>query len=246
MNRRRADMVRRADSIRGVVLVACVAATLGGCASPGAGTSQAPLPVDPTGSPHATLRIAQQRVSGEPLFLLVAQELPPTRKTLALAITVSSAAVPPRVIPDLALIGERRPSPVPPRTALLRVRKPVGSIYFASAGSRVGPAASPAVAAAVASAARANRLVLTAFGDPHGTLEVNHRLAERRAGSVAAALEARGVDPGQLIVLSRPQCCAREPLPEREAAPYRRVDIEILTRRTVLSEERGDDPQHES
>jgi hypothetical protein len=190
------------------------------------------------------LRIAQQRVGGEPTFLLVAQDFTPTRKTLA-PLAPSEAAVPPMIVPLTS--GDRgsdssRASP----TALARVRKPVGSVYFVSAASRLSAAASPTVAAAAAAAGRADRLVLTAYTDPYGALDLNRRLAELRAGSVAAALEARGVDAAQVIVLSRPQCCARQPLPERDAAPYRRVDIEILTQRTVLSEERGDDPQHHS
>jgi outer membrane protein OmpA-like peptidoglycan-associated protein len=122
----------------------------------------------------------------------------------------------------------------------------VGAVYFAAAGSRVSAAALPTVAAAVARAGRADRFVLTSYTDPYGPPEFNRQLADRRAESVATALTARGVEPAQLIVRSRPQCCATQPLSEREAAPYRRVDIEILTHRAVLSEERGHGPQPHS
>ena len=122
----------------------------------------------------------------------------------------------------------------------------MGSVYFASAASQVSAAALPTVAAAVARAGRADRFVLTAYTDPYGSPELNRRLAELRAESVAAALAVRGVDPARVVVLRRPQCCAVQPLPERDAAPYRRVDIEILTHRAVLSEERSHDPQPHS
>ena len=81
---------------------------------------------------------------------------------------------------------------------------------------------------------------------PRGSLELKRRLPDLRAESFMGALAARGVDPAQVTVLSRPQCGVAQPLPEREAAPYRRVDIEILTHRAVRSEERGDGPQHHS
>jgi outer membrane protein OmpA-like peptidoglycan-associated protein len=203
-----------------------------------------PLPVE-LAAPRAPIRrIAQQRVGGEPTFLLVAHEIPPTRKTLA-PVVASEAVVPQAVVPLASNGRANDPSPAA-GIAPTRVRKPVGSVYFAFAASRLSDAASRTVAAAAAAAARADRLVLTAYTDPYGALELNRRLAELRAGSVAAALEVRGVDPAQVIVLSRPQCCARHSLPERDAAPYRRVDIEILTQRIVLSEERGDDPQQHS
>jgi outer membrane protein OmpA-like peptidoglycan-associated protein len=189
-------------------------------------------------------RITQQKIGGEPTFLIVAEESPPTRKTLA----ASDSLIEP-VLQEIApvTLSDRttEASPVP-RTAPARLRKPVGSVYFAVAVSRLSAAASPIVAAAAASAARTDRLVLTAYTDPHGSLELNRRIADLRAESVTAALGARGVDPAQVIVLSRPQCCARQPLPERDAAPYRRVDIEILTHRALLSDERGDGTQHHS
>jgi outer membrane protein OmpA-like peptidoglycan-associated protein len=115
----------------------------------------------------------------------------------------------------------------------------VGTVYFTSAGIQVSAAALRTVAAAIARTGRTDRLVLTAYTDPYGSAELNRRLAALRAKSVAAVLTARGVEAAQVIVLSRPQCCATQPLPEREAAPYRRVDIEILTHRAVLSEEPG-------
>jgi outer membrane protein OmpA-like peptidoglycan-associated protein len=128
----------------------------------------------------------------------------------------------------------------------MRVREPVGTVYFTFAGAQVSAAALLTVAAAVARAGRADRFVLTAYTDPYGSVELNRRLAALRAESVTAALAVRGVDPAQVVVLSRPQCCAVQPLPERDAALYRRVDIEILTHRAVLSEERGHGPQPHS
>jgi len=122
----------------------------------------------------------------------------------------------------------------------------VGAVYFGLAGTRLNPEATPTVAAAAGRAGRGDRLILTAYTDPWGTLAENRRLAAQRANAVADALTARGIDPAQVIVISRPQCCARRPLPERDAAGYRRVDIEILTHRRVLSGERSDDAQTHS
>ena len=189
-------------------------------------------------------RITQQKIGGEPTFLIVGEESPPTRKTLAASDSLIEPVLQ-TIAPATLSDRTTEASPVP-RTAPARLRKPVGSVYFAVAVSRLSAAASPIVAAAAASAGRADRLVLTAYTDPYGSPELNRRLADLRAESVTAALGARGVDPAQVIVLSRPQCCARQPLPERDAAPYRRVDIEILTHRAVLSEERGDGTQHNS
>ena len=61
-------------------------------------------------------------------------------------------------------------------------------MYFASAASRVDPAALPIVAAAAGRVGRADRVVLTAYTDPYGTQDENRRLAERRAESVTAVL----------------------------------------------------------
>jgi outer membrane protein OmpA-like peptidoglycan-associated protein len=115
----------------------------------------------------------------------------------------------------------------------------VGTVHFTPGGSHVNARELRAVAAAVARIGRADRLVLTAHTDPSGSLAQNRRLAALRADSVVAALAARGLDPAQVIVLSRPRCGAARPLPERDAAQYRRVDIERLTQRATLSEEPG-------
>ena len=234
--------------------MAFVGGLLAGCASPHtpstAPHSQAaqkiPLPAEFAASRTGTWRITQQRVGGDRAFRLVAHELPPTPKTLAPGdgpIAPNATAIPRSAAPVTSSDRTNESSPMP-RTARARMREPAGSVYFATAASRLSAAASPTVAAAAARAGRADRLVLTAYTDPYGPLELNRRLAELRAESVTAALAARGVDPAQVIVLSRPQCCATQPLPEQSAAPYRRVDIEILTHRRVLSEERGDGAQH--
>ena len=240
---------RRALVLR-VALIACAGGLLGGCASrtptpaPVQAVQRTPPPAGLAATRTGARRITQQRIGGEPTFLVVAEESPPTRKTLAASDSLIAPvlqSVAPVALSDRATEGSRIP-----HTAPARLRKPVGSVYFAAAVSRLSAAASPIVAAAAASAGRADRLVLTAYTDPYGSPELNRRLADLRAESVTAALGARGVDPAQVIVLSRPQCCARQPLAERDAAPYRRVDIEILTHRAVLSEERGDGTQHHS
>ena len=249
-------MTHRCTSIRRTALLASVGGLLAGCASPHTPAPEtrsqaaqgASLFTELAARQASTWRIAQRRVGGESAFLLVAQELPPSPKTLApvdAPVTPSAMVAPPTGVP---LSSDDRASEAGrvARAAPARLRKPVGSVYFASSASRLSAAASPTVAAAAASAGRADRLVLTAYTDPYGSLELNRRLADLRAESVTAALGARGVDPAQVIVLSRPQCCARQPLPERDAAPYRRVDIEILTQRAVLSKERGDDPEDHS
>lgn len=195
---------------------------------------------------QAPVRIVQQRAGGAANFVLGADEPQPTPKTLA--------GVGQPVSPEVAQVGvsarrtaiAQTPQEIPPRAVPARVREPIGSVYFASAASRVDPAALPIVAAAAGRVARADRVVLTAYTDPNGTQDENRRLAERRAESVTAVLADRGVDRAQVVVLSRPQCCARQPLPERDAAPYRRVDIEILTHRLVRSEASRNDPQQHS
>lgn len=194
-------------------------------------------------STQAPVRIVQQRARGAATFVLGADEPLPTPKTLA--------GVNQPVSPEVAQVGvparrtaiAQTPQEIPLRAVPARVREPIGSVYFASAASRVDPAALPIVAAAAGRVARADRVVLTAYTDPYGTQDENRRLAERRAESVTAVLADRGVDRAQVVVLSRPQCCARQPLPERDAALYRRVDIEILTHQLVRSEASGNDPQ---
>ena len=238
-----------------LAIAASIAVLLAGCATPQARSpdqlSQSPprrSPLgDPGGSRPVAWRIAQQRIGTDSTFLLVATELRPTPKTLAAGgdpLAPRAMAVPASVASSASARGLAVEPTRAPHAVQTRVREPVGSVYFAPAGARVSPAALPTVATAVARTGRADRLVLTAYTDPYGSLELNRRLADLRAESVTAALAARGVDPAQVIVLSRPQCCATQPLPDYSAAPYRRVDIEILTHRRVLSEERSDDAQH--
>ena len=246
---------RRRSRVWLPVIAACVGVLLAGCASPHA-RSPGPQPQPPQrqmlpadmGAWHAgALRIAQQRTGGESAFRLVAIEPRPTPKTLAadpLPVAPRAKAGPTAAsVTSVAAAMEASPAP---RAAPTRVREPVGSVYFPSAGSQVSTSGLPTVAAAIARAGRADRLVLTAYTDPYGPLDLNRRLADLRAESVATALTARGVEPAQLIVRSRPQCCATQPLPEREAAPYRRVDIEILTHRAVHAEERAHAPHPNS
>ena len=113
-------------------------------------------------------------------------------------------------------------------------------MYFAVAETRLRESALPTVAAAARRTGRSDRLVLTAYTDPRGTLRENARLAESRADSVTSALVNQGIDPAQVIVMSRPQCCVAATEREREYASYRRVDIEILTTDKHASEEGGD------
>ena len=250
------QMSHRRPWFRRTAFMACAGGLLAGCASPhtpstaphSQATQKIPLPAELAASRTGTWRITQQRVGGDRAFLLVAHELPPTPKTLAAGDgpIAPNATVGPRSAAPVTSSDRTNESSRMPRTARARMREPAGSVYFATAASRLSAAASPTVAAAAARAGRADRLVLTAYTDPYGSLELNRRLADLRAESVTAALGARGVDPARVIVLSRPQCCARQPLPERDAAPYRRVDIEILTHRAAVSEERGDGPQHHS
>lgn len=237
-------------------IAASVAVLLVGCASPHVrAPEQVSQPAqtlavltDLGASGAGTLRIAQQRVGNHAAFRLVAAELPPTPKTLAdrgRASAAHATVAPATAPPGASTARAAEPARVS-RTLQARVREPVGSVYFASAGSQVSAAALPMVAAAVARAGRSDRVVLTAYTDPYGTRDENRRLAERRAEAVTTALAARGVDRAQVVVLSRPQCCVAQPLPERDAAPYRRVDIELLTHRAVLSEEPSHGLQHSS
>lgn len=220
-----------------------VAMVLGGCAS-----SFFPMAADPR--PHhasrtapaaqhtRVLRIAQVRTGGGTAFRVVASEPLPTPKTLA---SVGAPVVPtavPAPGPSASRMEAPARAPHPARHA--RVRAPVGTVHFAPGGIRVNEGELRAVAAAVARIGPADRVVLTARTDAHGSLEQNRRLAVLRGESVAAALAARGIDPAQVIVLSRPRCCASRSLPEPDAAPHRRVDIEILTQRVTLTGEPGD------
>jgi len=225
----------RARSHASRAVLAAGVALLTGCAFLQAGSlvasrQAAPAAAHETASTR-TWRIVQRRIGGETAFLLAASEPAPTPKTGAAKVH----ATPTAAAPD---------SPRPITNA--RVREPAGAVYFALAGTRLDQAALPTVAAAAARAGRADRVVLTAYTDPSGTLAENRRLAGQRADAVTDALAARGIEPAQVIVISRPQCCAPRPLPERDAAAYRRVDIEILTHRRVPSSERSDDPQSHS
>lgn len=220
--------VARSVLASGVVLLAGCASLQAG--SLGSSRQAAPVAAHETASARAW-RIVQRRIGGETSFLLAASEPAPTPKTLASTLRATRTSTSPS-------------SPQPITKA--RVREPAGAVYFALAGTRLHPAALPTVAAAAARAGRADRVVLTAYTDPSGTLAENRRLAGQRADAVTDALTARGIEPAQVIVISRPQCCAPRPLLEREAAAYRRVDIEILTHRRVLSSERSDDAQAHS
>lgn len=188
-------------------------------------------------------RIAQARTDDVPAFRVVANEPPPTPKTLASGAPIARSAIAaPETAtpgPSASLVGA---SGAPRAATRTRVREPVGTVYFGPAGAHVSTVELRTVAAAVARITQADRLVLTAYTDPHGSLELNQRLAGLRADSVAAALVARGVDPAHVIVLSRPQCCASRPLPEHDAALYRRVEIERLAQRPALPPG-GDDVQ---
>jgi len=216
------------------VLASVVGLLLAGCASlrgellanpPWSPLHAAPISARvPTSAP--TWRIVQKRIGGEFAFLLAAQEPSPTPKTLAAEVHVARTST---------------TSDATQHIVKARAREPVGTVYFALAGARLNAAAHPIVVAAAKRAGSADRVVLTVYTDPRGTLAENRRLAERRADAVADALAQRGVERAQVIVISRPQCCAPRPLPEQRAAPYRRVDIEILTQRRVLSDERSDD-----
>ena len=240
-----------------LVIAVSVGVLLTGCASPlprppGQSLQSLPrqaAPVDVVSSQARAWRIAQTRTEGVPAFRLVANEPLPTRKTLASGerpIAPRAMGAPETAVPSPSASRVDAPSSAPRAARQTRVREPVGTVYFTSAGTQVSAAALRTVAAAAARAGRADRLVLTAYTDPYGSAELNRRLAALRAESVGAVLSAHGIDPAQVIVLSRPQCCAAQPLPEREAAPYRRVDIEILTHRAVLSEEQSHGPQPRS
>jgi len=233
--RNRLCQVVRARLHTSRVVLASGVALLAGCATLQAGSLVVPRQAVPAAAHEAstarTWRIVQRRIGGETTFLLAASEPAPTPKTVAAAVH----ATPTLAAPD---------SPQPLTKA--RIRAPAGAVYFAFAGTRLDPAALPTVAAAAARAGRADRVVLTAYTDPSGTLAENRRLAGQRADAVADALTARGIEPAQVIVISRPQCCASRPPSEREAAAYRRVDIEILTHQRALSGKRSDDPQSHS
>jgi len=220
------------------VLASVVGLLLAGCASlrgellaepPRSPLHAAPITARVTTS-APTWRIVQRRIGSEIAFVLVADAPPPTPKALAAEGHVTRTSMTPDATRHIVKA---------------RVRVPVGAVYFTRAGARLNAVAHPIVAAAAKSAGSADWVVLTVYTDPRGTLEENRRLAERRADAVADALAERGVERAQVIVISRPQCCAVRPLPEQRAAPYRRVDIEILAQRRVLSDKRRDDkPSH--
>lgn len=184
--------------------------------------------------------IVQENGGDHARFVLVAKETAPTPKTLATSSHTASSSSEslrsgPAATPNHDSPADRRR--VAKRT---HVRQPAGSVYFAVAETRLRESALPTLAAAARRTGRSDRLVLTAYTDPLGSLRENARLAESRADSVASALVNQGIDPAQVIVLSRPQCCVAATEREREYASYRRVDIEILTTQEHASEEGGD------
>jgi outer membrane protein OmpA-like peptidoglycan-associated protein len=178
--------------------------------------------------------IVQEGSGRDTRFVLVSGDRPPTPKTLAsaLAAMASHSTSSP---PALSAVS-RPPSQAGGRTAAratrfvepVRVRERVGSIYFGVGESRLTPPAMATIVDALRRAGRDDQLVLTAYTDPRGTAAGNRQLADARASAVAGALERRGVEPGRVIVLSRPQCCAAGPTPEPRLVEYRRVDIEVL------------------
>jgi outer membrane protein OmpA-like peptidoglycan-associated protein len=238
-------VTQSAVDARQPVLAIVLTLVLAGCASVDkrSASFRQTTEAQPRSATELAARIVQHRAGREATFVLGTDDPRPTPKTLASVTAKASGS--PVVAGSSAHIS---PSPAvqssPPRLVVSRMRQPVGAVYFAVAASRIEPPALPTVAAAAGSVTRADRVVLTAYTDPHGTPAENQRLAARRAEAVTTALAARGIDRAQVVVLSRPQCCSARPLPEREAAPYRRVDIEILTQRVVRAEERADGPEH--
>ena len=191
-------------------------------------------------APVQARAIVQEGYADHARFVLLGKEAAPTPKTLATpghSSSSSSGTFPPAqaATPNQDSSADRR------RVASrARIRQPAGSVYFAVAETRLRESALPTVAAAARRTGRSDRLVLTAYTDPRGSLRENARLAESRADSVTSALVNQGIDPAQVIVLSRPQCCVAATEREREYASYRRVDIEILTTDKHASEEGGD------
>lgn len=222
----------------GAVLAGCAPSTLRVVVD---GRPQYASPATPAAPQVRAWHITQMRTEDGAAFRVVANEPPPTPKTLA----SGGAPISPTATAAPGPSASRVEGPArPPRaTRHARVRTPVGTVHFAPGAARVHAGELPIVAVAAARAGRADRLVLTVHTDAQGSLAENRRLAALRAESVATALVARGVDPAQLIVLSRPRCCAVGPLPERDAAPDRRVDIEILTHRVPTSPEPDGGPE---
>lgn len=107
----------------------------------------------------------------------------------------------------------------------------IGSIYFATASSRVTAAAE---ADLVRMAARiqerrhaGSRVVLIGYSDRRRGIEENSELASERAQRVAMALERRGVELDRMVLDGRLL------LPERTKTGERRVDIYLEQQASV-------------
>jgi outer membrane protein OmpA-like peptidoglycan-associated protein len=176
--------------------------------------------------------IVQEGSGRDARFVLTLGDRPPTPKTLSTGIAASAphapGAAPAALSHAASRVGRQTGSRLARYVEPVRVRELVGSVYFGVGESRLPPPAISTIVEALRRAGRGDQLVLTAYTDPRGTPAGNRQLANARAAAVASALEQRGVDPGRVIVLRRPQCCAPGPTPERRLVEYRRVDIEVL------------------
>jgi outer membrane protein OmpA-like peptidoglycan-associated protein len=134
-----------------------------------------------------------------------------------------------------AYIGSARP----PLTATLAVApegaavvstlvdgRPFVSVYFDTASTALHPDfdAAAALLAGHLAANPAARLAISGFADPRGTAAFNAELARKRAEAVRAALAARGLPDGALVLVKPPGISD----PELALAYGRRVDIRPL------------------
>jgi outer membrane protein OmpA-like peptidoglycan-associated protein len=176
--------------------------------------------------------IVQEGSGRDARFVLALGDWPPTPKTLstgpAAPASRSISAAPAEAPHSASQVGGNAAARLVRFVEPVRVRELVGSIYFGVGETRLAPPAIATIAGALQRTRRDDQLVLTAYTDPRGTPAGNRQLADARAAAVASALERRGVEPGRVIVLSRPQCCVAGPTPERRLVEYRRVDIEVL------------------
>ncbi len=232
----RVDRQVAAPSGLGLAVAAAAPLLLGGCAALDHSSGDVRAARTDLGArPWIDARprtIVQEGSGRDARFVLALGDRPPTPKTLSTRVAASAphatGSAPAPISHSASRVGRQTGSRLARYVEPVRVRELVGSVYFGVGESRLPLPAMATILDALRRAGRDDQLVLTAYTDPRGTPAGNRQLADARAAAVASALERRGVDPGRVIVLSRPQCCVPSAAPERRLVEYRRVDIEVL------------------
>ncbi|GAB3289829.1 OmpA family protein [Parahaliea aestuarii] len=151
-----------------------------------------------------------------------AQVLPPPERALLQPVVVSAAKIP---VKDL--VDQREATATPDslaEDATAAVDRPLALIRFAFDSAELNAAGREQVAAAALFLREVDSLspvIITGFADTVGSADYNLELSQRRAGAVAMALSALGVDGERLRVEGRGSDAALPGLPEGEAAVER-------------------------